>query len=171
MNTLIAFFSRADENYFGGDFRYVKVGNTEIAAEILKGILKSDSYKIEMETPYSPVYRECVGQAVEDFKSNARPPLKASLPEIVQYDAVFLCYPCYCGTAPMAVFTFLEQFDWAGKIILPICTNEGSGMGNSEADIQAACPGAEVRKGLSILGSKAAESEPLLKLWLADSGI
>ena len=53
--TLIAFFSRADENYFGGAMRYVKVGNTEIVCDGMKELLDADVFKIEMQEPYSPV--------------------------------------------------------------------------------------------------------------------
>ena len=58
--TLIAFFSRADENYFGGAMRYVKVGNTEIVAGIMKELTDADTFKIEMKDPYSPVYMTCI---------------------------------------------------------------------------------------------------------------
>ena len=53
---LIAFFSRADENYFGGAMRYVRIGNTEIVAGIMKELVDAYTYKIEMKDPYSPVY-------------------------------------------------------------------------------------------------------------------
>lgn len=54
--TLLAFFSRADENYFGGAMRYVKVGNTEIVCNLIKDMISADVFKIEMKNPYSPVY-------------------------------------------------------------------------------------------------------------------
>ena len=78
--TLIAFFSRADENYFGGAMRYVKVGNTEIVAGLMKELIEADSFKIEMKDPYSPVYMTCIEQAKKDLRSGARPELK-SMPE------------------------------------------------------------------------------------------
>lgn len=65
----------------------------------------------------------------------------------------------------MQVFTFLEHFDFNGKTICPFCTHEGSGMGRSEADIKKLCPGADVRKGLAIQGSLAAQAENELKKW------
>ena len=126
---LIAFFSRADENYFGGAMRYVKTGNTEVVCGIISELMEADSFKIEMETPYSPVYMTCIDEAKKDLKENARPAL-VSIPESIdEYDNVILAYPNYWGTMPMAVFTFLEKFDFTGKTIWPICTNEGSGMG------------------------------------------
>ena len=139
--TLIAFFSRADENYFGGAMRYVKVGNTEIVCEIIRDLTGADTFKMEMKNPYSPVYMTCIDEAKQDLKAKARPEL-VSMPESIDaYDTIILAYPNYWGTMPMAVFTFLEQYDFTGKTILPLCTNEGSGMGGSERDIRRTCPG------------------------------
>ena len=156
--TLIAFFSRADENYFGGAMRYVKVGNTE-------------TFKIEMKDPYSPVYMTCIEEAKKDLRAKARPEL-VSMPEsIEEYDTIVLAYPNYWGTMPMAVFSFLEAFDFTGKTILPLCTNEGSGMGGSERDIKKTCPGADVKKGLPITGSQAANSKTSVQKWLSANGL
>ena len=71
----------------------------------------------------------------------------------------------------MAVATFLEKYDFSGKTILPLCTNEGSGMGSSERDIRKCAPGADVRKGLPILGSAAANSEGSVRDWLRANGL
>ena len=169
--TLIAFFSRADENYFGGAMRYVKVGNNEIVCSIMKELIEADSFKIEMKTPYSPVYMTCIDEAKRDLRAKARPEL-VSLPESIDaYVTIVLAYPNYWGTMPMAVFTFLESFDFSGKTILPLCTNEGSGMGGSERDIKRTCPGATVKSGLSITGSSAANAEDSLRRWLASNGL
>ena len=169
--TLIAFFSRADENYFGGAMRYVKVGNTEIVANIVKDLIPADPFKIEMKDPYSPVYMTCIEEAKKDLRAKARPEL-VSMPESIgEYDTVILAYPNYWGTMPMAVFTFLEAFDFTGKTILPLCTNEGSGMGGSERDIKATCPGADVKKGLSVTGSEAANSKTSVQKWLSTNGL
>ena len=169
--TLIAFFSRADENYFGGAMRYVKVGNTETACNIMKELIPADSFKIEMKTPYSPVYMTCIDEAKKDLRAQARPEL-VSLPQSLDgYDTVVLAYPNYWGTMPMAVFTFLEAFDFSGKTILPLCTNEGSGMGSSERDIKKTCPGADVKKGLSVTGSQAENAKPSVQKWLSANGL
>ena len=169
--TLIAYYSRADENYFGGAMRYVKVGNTEIVCGILQELIPADSFKIEMKNPYSPVYMTCIEEAKRDLRAKARPELTSMPDSIDEYDTVVLAYPNYWGTMPMAVFTFLEQFDFSGKTILPICTNEGSGMGGSERDVRRACPNADVKSGLSILGSAAAESKGSLQRWLKANGL
>ena len=169
--TLIAYFSRADENYFAGQMRYVEVGNTEIVAGKIKEMIEAYTFKIEMQNPYSPSYTICIDEAKKDLRANARPAL-ISIPEsIAQYDTIILAYPNYWGTMPMAVFTFLEQFDFAGKTILPLCTNEGSGMGNSERDIKKICAKANLAKGLAITGSYAKNSSPQIKKWLQANNI
>ena len=169
--TLIAFFSRADENYFGGAMRYVKVGNTEIVVNDMKEIINADTFKIEMKDPYSPVYMTCIDEAKKDLRAKARPELVSMPASIDEYDTVVLAYPNYWGTMLMAVFTFLENFDFSGKTILPLCTNEGSGMGGSERDIKKTCPGANVKSGLSVTGSEAANAAGRVKKWLAANGL
>ena len=166
MKTLIAYFSRADENYFAGAMRYVKVGNTEVVVGKIKELIDADVFKIEMKKPYSPVYMTCIEEAKADLRAKARPEL-VSMPESIdEYDTVILAYPNYWGTVPMAVFTFLDAFDFTGKTILPLCTNEGSGMGASERDISKACPGAKVAKGLPVTGSNAQSAKPQVEKWL-----
>ena len=169
--TLIAFFSRADENYFGGAMRYVKVGNTEIVCGIMKDMIQADSFKIEMKNPYSPVYMTCIEEAKKDLRDKARPELVRMPESLDEYGTVILAYPNYWGTMPMAVVTFLEHFDFTGKTILPLCTNEGSGMGGSERDIRRYAPGADVKKGLSVTGSEAANAGPALQRWLSANGM
>ena len=169
--TLIAFFSRADENYFGGAMRYVKVGNTEIVVNDMKEMIEADTFKIEMKDPYSPVYMTCIDEAKKDLRAKARPELISMPASIEEYDTVILAYPNYWGTMPMAVFTFLENYDFSGKTILPLCTNEGSGMGGSERDIKKTCPGAAVKSGLAVTGSEAANAAGRVKKWLAANGL
>lgn len=166
MSALIAYFSRADENYFGGALRMVEVGNTEVAAKLLQELTGADLFRIDPIQPYSRDYNECIAQAKEDQRRNARPELKEYPDNLDGYDVIYLGYPNYWGTMPMAVFTFLERFDFAGKTIRPFCTHEGSGMGHSESDIKGLCPGAKVEPGLAIHGSAAAKAGPALKQWL-----
>ena len=169
--TLIAFFSRADENYFGGSMRYIEVGNTEVVVGKIRELIDADVFKIEMVKPYSKAYMTCIEEAKADLRVKARPEL-VSVPESIDaFDTIILAYPNYWGTMPMAVFTFLEKFDFSGKTILPLCTNEGSGMGGSERDIAKTCPGAKVAKGLPVTGSSAAGSKPQIEKWLKSNGL
>lgn len=169
--TLIAFFSRAGENYFGGSRRYVEVGNTEIAMDIVSGMIDADRFKIEMKKPYPREYDRCIDEAKKDLRSGARPEILPFPYDISAYDTVILGYPNYWGTVPMAVLTFLESADLSGRRILPLCTNEGSGMGSSEEDIRAACPGSEVARGLPLNGSRVKDSSASIRKWLESNGL
>lgn len=166
MKKLIAFYSRADENYVNGLIKTLKVGNTEIAAGIIKELTGADLFKIEQVKPYSKDYNECMAQAQDDQRQNARPDLKNYPKTLDEYDIIYLGYPNYWSTMPMAVFTFLEDFDFGGKIIKPFCTHEGSGMGSSINDIKKLCPGATVEKGLAIHGGSVERSREDIEKWI-----
>lgn len=166
MKKLIAFYSRADENYVNGLIKTLKVGNTEIAAGIIKELTGADLFKIEQVKPYSKDYNECMAQAQDDQRQNARPDLKNYPKTLDEYDIIYLGYPNYWSAMPMAVFTFLEHFDFGGKIIKPFCTHEGSGMGSSINDIKKLCPGATVEKGLAIHGGSVERSREDIEKWI-----
>ena len=163
---LIAYFSRADENYFKGEIRKVDVGNTEIAAKILQKITGADLLPIRMKSPYSSNYQESVDQARKDLKEAARPELIGLPDNLKDYTVIYLGYPNYCGTVPMPVLTFLESYDFTGKKIRPFCTHEGSGMGTSETDIMRSARGAILEMGAALFGSEVGESEGLLRSWV-----
>lgn len=163
---LIAYYSRAGENYFGGSLKVIDKGNTETAAEILAGLTGGELFKIEQKTPYSDGYNECIKQAKSDQQQALRPELVNYPDSIDKYDTIFLGYPNYWGTMPMAVFTFLERFDFSGKVIKPFCTHEGSGLGGSESDVRKSAPAAVVEQGIAIRGSDAAKSESAFRNWI-----
>lgn len=166
MAQLIAYFSRADENYVNGAIRKLDVGNTEIAAGFIQEVTGADLFRIEPVQAYAAGYNECIAQAQADQKRGARPELKSYPDGLDGYDTIYLGYPNYWGTMPMAVFTFLEHFDFAGKTIRPFCTHEGSGMGSSERDIQKLCPGAKVERGLAIHGGSVKNAGDAIRKWI-----
>ena len=168
---LIVYFSRRDENYVSGMLRTLPVGNTEVVAGIIQQLTDGDLFQIQPMKPYAKDYNTCIDQAQADQRRDARPELKEWPENWEQYDAIYLGYPNYWGTMPMAVFTFLEGLDFTGKTIHPFCTHEGSGLGRSEADIRRLCPGAEIKPGLAIVGARAARSKDLVKDWLAQENI
>lgn len=163
---LIAFYSRADENYVNGLIKTLKVGNTELAAGIIKELTGADLFKIEQTKPYAKDYNECIAQAQADQRRNARPEIKSYPESLDKYDVIYLGYPNYWSTMPMAVFTFLDHFDFSGKTIKPFCTHEGSGMGSSVSDIKKLCPAAKVEKGLAIRGGSAERSKKEIENWI-----
>lgn len=163
---LIAFYSRAGENYVNGMIKTLEVGNTEVAAGIISELTGADSFKIEQVQSYSDDYNECIAQAQSDQKRDARPELKSYPDNIDAYDTIYLGFPNYWSTMPMAVFTFLEHFDFTGKTIKPFCTHEGSGMGSSVSDIKKLCPSAKVDKGLAIHGGSVQRARKDIENWI-----
>ncbi len=162
---LTVYYSRKGENYFGGEIRSISKGNTERVAEFIHEAVGGDLFELETVREYPKDYHECTNAAMDEKKAGARPALK-KLPESIDaYDTIFLGYPNWWSTAPMAVFTFLDAFDFSAKTIIPFCTNEGSGLGSSVSDIRTECPGAKVEAGLSIRGSDAENSKNKVTEW------
>ena len=166
MAALIAFYSRAGENYFGGAHRRIAVGNTEKVAEMLAELTGGELYKIEQARPYSDDYDTCTTKAKADLRNNARPEVRSLPDNLDAYDEIYLGYPNYWGTMPMAVYTFLEHYDLTGKTIHPFCTHEGSGLSHTVQDIQKAAPGAAVTGGLAIHGSAVGTAKTALENWM-----
>jgi flavodoxin len=163
---LIAFFSRAGNNYVGGSVVNLKVGNTETVARTIKDMTGGDLFKIETVESYPDDYTETTEVAKRELNQNARPELKEKLGSIDRYDTIILGYQNWWVTMPMAVRSFLESCDLSGKTILPLCTHEGSGMGRSESDLRRLCPGAKVLSGLAIVGGSVLRSDHEIGLWL-----
>ncbi len=164
-NILIVYYSRKGQNYYAGNIRNLEKGNTEIAAEFIRKAVGGDLFEIDTVKPYSTDYTTCTQEAQAELRANARPELKEYLDSLDGYDTIFVGYPNWWGTMPMAMFTFLERYDLTGKRIIPFCTNEGS----SERDLKKICAGATVERGLAIRGCETAKSEKKIADWAKGS--
>ena len=162
---LVVYYSRKGENHMPGGIQILSKGHTAYAAEFIQKSLDADIFEIDTVKPYAENYRACCMEAVEEFKANARPEIKGYVADISSYDTIFVCFPCWCGTAPMCVFTFLEHYDLSGKKIVPLCTNEGSGLAKAPEHLAKSCPGAEIAEGLAILGHQVKDSEEAIAQW------
>lgn len=78
---------------------------------------------------------------------------------VEDYDVIFIGYPNWWGDAPMPVYTFIEKHNWQGKTVIPFCTHEGSGLGDTESKLGKACEGATFCKGLAVRGATAQRSK------------
>ena len=163
--SLVAFFSHTGENFFPGGIRRIDKGNTHIAAEMIAEVCHADLFEIKAVNEYSDIYKECVEQAKTEYNTNARPKLKEDI-EISGYDVIFVGYPNWCGTMPMPVWTFLENHDFTAKVVCPFCTNEGSGLANSEKDMEKLIPTAVRKPGLAIKGSQVQDAMPAIEAWM-----
>ena len=171
-NILIAYFSRAGENYNVG---VVEKGNTAIVAEIIAEQTGGNLFEIRPTTPYPSNYNEMLAVARQESSQNARPEMADSVTNMADYDVVFLGYPIWNGDMPMMVYNFLETYDLSGKTVLPFSTNEGSGLAGTQGTITSKCPSATVLDGLAIRGQTAqnnrSETERAVENWLNSSGI
>jgi flavodoxin len=168
---LIAFFSRRGQNYVSGRIVDLKVGNTEVVANMIQKKTGGDMFHIEPVTDYPKDYTETTEVAKKELHAKARPKLKGQVKDMGAYDIIFLGYPNWWGTPPMPVFTFLESYDFTGKTIVPFCTHEGSGMGHTEQDIVRACPKATVLKGIAIHGTSVGSADSEVSRWLDKLGL
>lgn len=163
--SLIIYFSRADENYFGGEMRYVDKGNTEVIAEYIKDIVGADMFKVEPLNPYPKDYMECIEEAkVRTKEHNA--PIKENVPDISNYEVIYLGSPIYWGGMPEELFTALKGLDYLGKIVRPFTTHEGSGLSGVPRQLKEICVGAEVLDGLAIVGSQVNNSRKKVEDWI-----
>lgn len=169
--SLIAYFSREGNNYVNGNIVNLSVGNTEVVAEMIQKITGSDTFHINTVETYPADYNQTTNLAQQELRNNARPKLANHVHDMESYKAIFLGYPNWWGTMPMAVFTFIEEYDFSGKTIIPFCTHEGSGMGHSENDINKLCPNSEVLNGLPIRGGSVKNSEKDIANWLKKMSI
>jgi flavodoxin len=150
----------------GGSIVNLQVGNTEVIARKIQKLTGSDLFYIRTVKPYPEDYTKTTRVAQDELSGNARPKLTDMVADMDSYDVIYLGYPNWWGTMPMAVYSFLESYDFSGKTIIPYCTHEGSGMGRSEREIKKLCPMAEVLSGLPIIGGSVGSADKDLASWL-----
>lgn len=138
-------------------------GNTENVAQLIQSKTGADIFKIETATPYPSVYRETTELAKQEKTDNARPALKNKVENMAQYDVVFVGYPIWWYTAPMAVATFADSYDFSGKTVITFCTSGGSPISDSTPDINKWFKGANVIEGIRAYPDDTAATEK----WLA----
>jgi len=163
---LIAYFSRAGNNYVGGEYRKFTCRQYRGRCADDRAADRRHTVQNRPGKKYSNDYTRCTEEAQNEIRTNARPELSEYLDNIDDYDTIILGFPNYWGTMPMPVCTFLDRYDFSGKMIFPLCTNEGSGMGNSENDIKKLCPSANVHKGLAVRGGSVKNAQSDIERWL-----
>lgn len=149
----------------------LQVGNTKVVADMIQEITGSDAFCIDTVKSYPRGYTATTNVAKKEQNDNARPELSSHVGNMDSYNLIFLGYPNWGGTIPMPVFTFLEEYDFSGKTIVPFCTHEGSGLGHSEKDIAKLCPKATLLKGLAVQGSRVSAAKKDVTDWLSKIGM
>ena len=169
MKSLVIYFSRVDENYFGGQMKYITKGNTEVIAEYISDITGADLFKVKRKIDYAKDYRTCIDEAKVEQRNAELPELKAYLDDINVYDVIFIGGPIYWGTLPQPMFTELSRLNFDGKTIMPFSTHEGSGLASIVRDIKKYAPNANIKSGLAILGSNVYQAKEKVEKWIKEN--
>ena len=169
---LVAYFSRTGDNYAVGN---IAKGNTHIVADMIAEAAGADTFEIKTIKDYPANYKECTEVAKNELEENARPELAAKVPNMQDYDVIFLGYPIWWSDMPMAVYTFMESYDFQGKTIIPFCTSAGDVLTGKESRvIPEHAKGARALDGLGIEGKRAQQDpesvKPQVQKWLEKLG-
>jgi len=156
--TLVVYYSKPGETYTPDGMVNLKVGNTQEVAQRIQKLTGADIFRVETVKEYPDEHMKLINVAQEELNAKARPAIKEDI-DISKYDTIYIGWPCWWGTLPMCMFTFIEKHDWTGKTIIPFTTHEGSGFGSGLRDLKTAVGGATVTKGLSIRGTAARSSD------------
>lgn len=146
-------------------------GNTRLVADQIHDSVGSDIFEIVAIDPYPRDYDEVVEQARKELRDEYRPKLKTKVEKLEAYKVVFVGYPNWWGTIPRPVVTFLSEYDFSGKTIVPFCTHEGSGLGHSTADIEELCPQSTILEGLAVRGRNVKNAQNEVVGWLRELGM
>ncbi|MFJ3339396.1 flavodoxin [Streptomyces sp. NPDC086766] len=168
---LLAYFSRPGENYSYGGRTDLKVGNTEVPANKIGSRITCDTYRIQAADPYPHDYDATVQRNVREQDTDARPAVNGRLPLLDGYDTILLASPIWNVRAPMIMTTFTEALDFRGKTIHPVTTYAMSGLGTTERDYAASCPGATIAEGLAVRGEEVNDADTEVEAWLRRTGL
>lgn len=163
--SIVIYFSRADENYFGGSMRYVDKGNTEVIAEYIRDLVGADMFKVEPLTPYPADYMQCIEEAKVRTRNHTAP-IKENVPDLSSYEVIYVGAPVYWGGMPEELFTALKGLDYSGKIIRPFVTHEGSGLSSIPDQLKDICVGGTVTSGIAITGSTVNSAKGKVESWI-----
>ncbi len=148
------------------------LGNTQYVAQLIQEMTGGDIFRILPQKPYPTDHRTLVDLAREEQKQDTRPAIvgKIEAPEV--YDTIFIGYPNWWGDMPMILYTFLEQYDFSGKTLIPFCTHGGSGFSRTIRTMQDKQPGATViRNGYALSRSRMERAPSGVAGWLKEIGL
>jgi flavodoxin len=171
-NGLLQKYTVAVENA-GGNILiifYSWSGNTRNIAKLAQKKTGGDLLELELVKHYSSNYNACVDEFKRERDSESKRELKTRLPDLAQYDTIFLGFPIWGGSIPTPISTMLKQNNFSGKTIVPFCSHGGGGIGRSVADIQKLVPGSSVLEGLSVYYSGRGSLEWDMDGWLRKNG-
>jgi flavodoxin len=168
---LLAFFSRAGENYFNGSRTFLEVGNTQVVADMIAAAAAVDVFPIEAADPYPDSYDATVARNQQEQRDNARPAIAGARPNLDSYDTIVLGSPIWNQQPPMIMRTFIEGTRLNGKALLPFVTYAVSGLGSTVDVYRQLAPQSTIGAALAVRGEEAANAQPQVQAWLRGSGL
>lgn len=142
------------------------LGNMQYMAMTIQEAIGGELFRIETKEKYPLEHETLVNQAKEEQNEEVRPELATHIENVEQYDIIFLGYPNWWGDMPQPLYTFLEEYDFSGKTIIPFNSHGGSGFSNTIEEIKKLQPNATVKDdGLSISRNDVADSEQEITDW------
>ena len=142
------------------------LGNMQYMAMTIQEAIGGELFRIETKEKYPLEHETLVNQAKEEQNEEVRPELATHIENVEQYDMIFLGYPNWWGDMPQPLYTFLEEYDFSGKTIIPFNSHGGSGFSNTIEEIKKLQPNATVKDdGLSISRNDVADSEQEITDW------
>jgi flavodoxin len=169
--TLLAYFSRAGENYHYGGRRDLDVGNTEVVSNMISQLAEVDVYRLQPADPYPHDYEQTVERNRQEQRSNARPALLEPPPPTTAYDTVLLGCPVWNSSTPMIMRTLLDSTDLSGKTVLPFVTYAVTGMSGIPDEYASLLPGSRLGEGLAVQGEEVQGAREQVQNWLRRVGI
>ena len=146
-------------------------GNTQGIAEEIRKQTGADIFEIEPEKPYSENYNTVLREAQRDQRKQARPKLKNHVKNFDEYDIIMLGYPNWWASIPMPIASFLEEYDFSSKKIMPFCSHGGGRFGQTLTAIAKLAPNASIMKGLSVHYSGGSQLRDDVANWLKENNI
>ncbi len=168
---LVAYFSRAGENYDNGGRSNLAVGNTKVLVQMLAERIECDVFEIQATDPYSTDYDDTVARNVREQNSNARPGIAGTLPVARPYGIVILASPLWNVQPPMIMRTFTDRFDFTGRQVHPLVTYAVSGLGGAPDEYRQACRGARMGEPLAVRGEEVRDAGTDLQQWASRIGL
>lgn len=146
-------------------------GTTEYVARMIQKTVGGDIHLIETVTPYTADFDELRAVNHNKMSNNTLPELKESNLDIAKYDTVFVGYPVWATDVPQAVISFLNQYDLSGKTVVPFCTHDGYGAGDSYHTISDVSKAEKTLDGLAIEAKDVPGSQNVVTEWLNFTGV
>lgn len=143
-------------------------GNAAKIAAWIQQEVGGDLFSIVVSEPYSSDYDECLERAADEKAADARPALSTHVNSMEDYDIVFLGFPNWWYTLPMAVLSFVEEYDFSGKTVVPFVTHGTGGLSGTIRDLTAALPkDAVILDPIGVYRPEVDQSQPAVQAWIA----